>query len=69
MEQPLKERLKESKCEMCKDALWEIIRLEAALISADKRTDRLLYRHSDRLRSKTSKTTAAGQALHQRRHA
>lgn len=67
----IKEQLKNSECAVCKDALFEIIRLEAELISTNKRFDRFLNgrKASTTLRIKTAQKasqSAAGRALSQR---
>lgn len=58
----IKDQLKESDCELCHAARDEIIRLEAAVMSAEKWAKRM-RRPSDLLRGKAPKT-AAGRALH-----
>ncbi len=68
----IKEQLKKSDCAICKDALFEIIRLEAELISTNKWLDRISNRRkaSTTLRKKTAlkaSKSAAGKALSQRR--
>ena len=62
----IKDRLKESECGICADALFEIIRLEADLISMNKRYDRMLnweHKNSDMMRAKVTPKSRAGAAL------
>ena len=65
----VKEKLKNSECEVCADALFEIIRLEADLISTNKRYDRMIeMRPSSFLRKRAARRaskSAAGRALNQ----
>ena len=64
----IKEKLKNSDCDMCKDALFEIIRLESEVMSTNKRFDRMLNghrKHSDMLRAKITPKSGAGAALNQ----
>jgi len=67
----IKDQLKESDCEVCDKALFEIIRLEAEIISLNKWLDRLSPpKASTTLRAKTAhkaSQSAAGKALSQRR--
>ena len=68
------EKLKQSDCEVCADALFEIIRLEAEIMSLNRHLKRMQSgrKASTTLRTKTAQKagqSAAGRALSQRRKA